>query len=821
MAIFWNEIEERAAKFAMKWKSREGKERQNAQSFLRDFLFCFGINDPLASGGSFEYKSPKSWGDDGYIDYFLPKKLIVEMKSIGADLKKAILQVRDYVVSLPADEMPALILVSDFEFFELTQRESGKTKVFRLSAFKKHVKQFAILAGYEPQRLRDDANLLAVNIAASEKMAKLHEALEHCGYEGHELEVILVRLLFSMFAEDTGIFVQDDFLNYVENSKEDGSDLGPRLIRLFEVLNIAPEKRAQRSNLPQDLRPFQYIDGSIFSELLETPDFDRRMRQTLIDCALFDWSQISPAIFGSMFQGILDPTARRDFGAHYTSEENILKLLNPLFMDELWAKFEAVKADPRRLADFHQDLARLRILDPACGCGNFLILAYREIRRLELEILKMQRKTGQRVLDVTLLSRIDVDQFYGIEIQEFPSQVARVAMWLMDHLMNIELSDTFGQNYARLPLKQSATIVFGNALPYDWQSLLPAGEHFDFIIGNPPYNGARMMSAEQKADLISIFKNVKNAGNLDYVCAWFKKAAEMMHNTATRTAFVTTNSISQGEQVAILWKPLFDMGMEIDFAYQTFKWSNEAKGKAAVHCVIVGFSHGGVAKEKQIFGEEGKAKKVKQINGYLLNAPHIAIESRNSPLCAVPSMGIGNKPIDGGYYLFTLDEMTDFIAKEPVSAKYFRPWLGSDEFINGYFRYCLWLGEASPKELRQMPESLKRVSAVKTFRLASKSVGTRKIAEKPTRFHVENMPIHNYILIPRVSSEKRSYIPMGFITVIRFCVNNSQRHALPLRHSDIFYSHGMDAHGLWTFGNALSILSNDCLQQFSMARAKR
>ncbi len=486
------------------------------------------------------------------------------------------------------------------------------------------------------------------------------------------------------------------------------------------------------------------------------------MRQTLLDCCAFDWNKISPAIFGAMFQGVMDKKQRRELGAHYTSEENILKLINPLFMDALWREFDRVKAVPARLDAFHHKIASLKFLDPACGCGNFLIITYRELRLLELEILKMKTNTGQRHLDISTMLKVSVEQFYGIEYEDFPCQIAQVGMWLMDHQMNLRVADMFGMYYARLPLTQSATIVHANALRMDWEDVVPAKE-LSYILGNPPFVGARIMSAEQKDDLLHVFEDTKNAGNLDYVCCWYKKAVEIMQkNRRISTALVSTNSIAQGEQVAILWKPFFDKGIHIHFAYRTFKWSNEAKGKAAVHCVIVGF---GMQKQTDNFIVNNDTRhKAENINGYLIDASNICIESRKKPLCAVPEIGIGNKPIDGGYYLFTEAEKNEFVKKEPLSEKYFRKWLGSEEFINGKVRYCLWLGDCPPSELKSMPECLKRVDAVKQYRLASKSAPTRKLADKPRRFHVENMPTSEYIVIPEVSSENRYYIPLGFLS---------------------------------------------------------
>ncbi len=785
--LSWEEIEDRAANFRKAWEKQKGAERQQAQSFLRDFLSVFGVENPLENDGEFEHKCPKEVGDDGYIDYFLPKKLIVEMKSKGKDLGKAFEQVKDYVFHLPADEMPELVLVCDFDKFELYHRTTAEHVSFRLKDIRKYVRHFANIAGYETQRIYDEQ--FEVNVEAAMKMAKIHDALKEFGYEGHELEVYLVRLLFCMFAEDTGIFPQFSFINYNQNSKQDGADLSLRLHQLFEILDMPPEKRAKRAILAADLKQFAYVDGGLFHEILHTPDFNEKMRQTLIDCCLFDWSRISPAIFGSMFQGIMDPEQRREIGAHYTSEENILKVINPLFMDDLWAEFERVKSTPKKLEPFHEKIAHLRILDPACGCGNFLITTYKELRRLELEIIKMKYPSRQRLLDVSPLIKVSIEQFYGIEILEFPCEVARTGMWLVEHLMNREVGEWFGMAYADLPLKRSAHIYCENALRHDWQDLLKddkeysADLKFDYIIGNPPYVGARYMNPSQKDDLAQVFGNQKNAGNLDYVTCWVKRAADdMAIHSNTRTAFVMTNSVTQGETPANLWQPLFDNGLHIDFAWRTFKWTNEGRGKAAVHCVIVGFSRFDKQERKTIFDEQidkrdGKELKqilkqhCKQINAYLVDAPCISVLSRNKPLCNIPEIGIGNKPIDGGNYLFLDDEKDAFVNAEPASEKYFKRWYGSDEFINNRPRWCLWLGDCEPADLRKMPECMKRVQAVQKFRLASKSDGTRKLAQRPTRFHVENMPKQNYIVIPEVSSEKRKYIPVGYMSPDVLCSN--------------------------------------------------
>lgn len=758
MSLTWESIQGNAIAFVTRWKDASNEEAQ-AQSFTTDFLKVFGIDDPEKTG-DFEYKVSLDEGRTGYIDYLWKKKLAIEMKSRGKDLNKAYTQLKEYVFHLPDEDMPDMLMVCDFATIVLHSRTTGEKFSFKTKDLRKHIKRFADIAGYETTRIYE--NQIDVNVKAAEKMARLHDALKEYGYEGHCLEVYLVRILFCLFADDTGIFPDSSFANYIENSREDGSDLSSRLAQLFEILNCSDVIRAKRKLLTPTLLQFRYINGGLFAQSLPFADFNAKMRQTLLNCCAFDWNKISPAIFGAMFQGVMDKKQRRELGAHYTSEENILKLINPLFMDALWREFDRVKAVPARLDAFHHKIASLKFLDPACGCGNFLIITYRELRLLELEILKMKTNTGQRHLDISTMLKVSVEQFYGIEYEDFPCQIAQVGMWLMDHQMNLRVADMFGMYYARLPLTQSATIVHANALRMDWEDVVPAKE-LSYILGNPPFVGARIMSAEQKDDLLHVFEDTKNAGNLDYVCCWYKKAVEIMQkNRRISTALVSTNSIAQGEQVAILWKPFFDKGIHIHFAYRTFKWSNEAKGKAAVHCVIVGF---GMQKQTDNFIVNNDTRhKAENINGYLIDASNICIESRKKPLCAVPEIGIGNKPIDGGYYLFTEAEKNEFVKKEPLSEKYFRKWLGSEEFINGKVRYCLWLGDCPPSELKSMPECLKRVDAVKQYRLASKSAPTRKLADKPRRFHVENMPTSEYIVIPEVSSENRYYIPLGFLS---------------------------------------------------------
>ncbi len=482
--LTWDEIQANAIAFSKKWKDAHNEEAQ-AQGFEIEFLRVFGVNEPMLVG-DFEYKVPLSSGKTGYIDYVWKGKIAIEMKRRGKDLGLAFHQLQTYMQHLPEEEIPDLWLVCDFENMRLCRRSTNEIWNFKTKDLRKHIKRFADIAGYETERVREDQ--VEVNRKAAEKMAKLHDALKSHGYEGHELEVYLVRLLFCLFADDTGIFPQDSFLHYIEQSKPDGSDLSERISKLFEVLNMPEDIRAKRILLADELKQFRYINGGLFGTILPMAEFDQKMRQALIDCVNYDWNKISPAIFGAMFQGVMDKDQRRELGAHYTSEENILKLINPLFMDELWKEFDRVKTSPAALDRFHDKLARLKFLDPACGCGNFLIITYRELRALELEVLKMKVNTNQLVLDISPMLKVNVEQFYGIEYEDFPCQIATVGMWLIDHQMNLRASELYGKFYYRLPLTQSATIINGNALRIDWETVVPKRE-LSYILGNPPFVG--------------------------------------------------------------------------------------------------------------------------------------------------------------------------------------------------------------------------------------------------------------------------------------------------------------------------------------------
>jgi hypothetical protein len=664
---------------------------------------------------------------------------------------------------LQEEEIPVLWMACDFESIRLYRKSTNETWNFKTKDLHKNVKKFADIAGYETERVREDR--VEVNVKAAEKMAKLHDALKSHGYDGHDLEVYLVRLLFCLFADDTGIFPQDNFYRYIEKSKPDGSDLSDRIARLFEVLNMHDEIREKKTLLVEELKQFRYINGGLFNDRLPPADFNMKMRQTLLDCMDFDWSQISPAVFGAMFQGVMDSTQRRELGAHYTSEENILKLINPLFLDDLWKEFDRVKTDPTALSRFHEKIARLEFLDPACGCGNFLIITYRELRMLELKILEMKHSSRPMKLDISQLLKVNVEQFYGIECEDFPCQIATVGMWLVDHQMNQKASEQFGIQHVRLPLTQSATIIHGNALRMDWNEVVPKNE-LNYIFGNPPFLGYSNQSEEQKEDILSVYldangKPYPTAGKIDYVAAWYYKAAKYLQGTQIRVAFVSTNSITQGEQVAAVWKPLFELfNIHIDFGYRTFKWSNEAKGKAAVHCVIVGFSS--EYNGKKIIYDGNEKIKAKNINPYIVDAVTIFIESRKKPLCDVPVMSTGNRPADGGHLIIEETDLANFIKTDPFSEKYIRRFMGSEEYINNKKRWCLWLVGVLPEDLRRMPEVMKRIAACKKDRENAPDEGRRKLAASPALFRETNNP-DAYIAIPRVSSEQRRYIPIGFM----------------------------------------------------------
>jgi hypothetical protein len=814
MALSWNEIKDRALRFTKEWEG-ESRERAEKDSFWNDFFNVFGISRRRLA--TFEEPVKKLNKHQGFIDLFWKGTLLVEHKSKGKSLDGAFEQASDYFHGIKDHELPKYVLVSDFENFRLYDLEERTEHNFSLAEFHKNIKLFGFIAGYQKRTFKDEDE---VNIAAAELMGKLHDQLEDSGYTGHDLEAYLVRLLFCLFADDTGIFEKDTFKEFIElKTAEDGSNLGAMLAQFFQVLNTPREKRM--SSLDEHLAAFPYVNGKLFEEFLMIPSFNSRMRDILLQCSSLNWGKISPAIFGSMFQSVMDPKERRNLGAHYTSEKNIQKLIKPLFLDELWEEYHKIKGNKKQLLEFHVKLGRLKFLDPACGCGNFLIITYREMRLLEIEVIKTLFRfegikfgeSGYAQVPISQFLKVEVDQFYGIEYEEFPVRIAEVAMWLIDHKMNLRISEEFGLYFARLPLKKSAKIFHGDALNIDWQSLLnpintidviakhaniyivnePAAEYktvnvqsetvkfhyggkpeenpeikFDFILGNPPFIGAKVMSSFQREAVVKEFEGSQGSGTVDYVTAWYIKSAKYIQDSNIKAAFVSTNSIVQGEQVSILWGQMLNKyKIKIHFAHRTFKWNNEARGKAAVYCVIVGFASFDVSKKliydyDDVKGDPNEIT-VKHINPYLLDAKDVFVTKRSTPICDVPKLSFGNMPLDGGNLFLNESEKESLISKYPQASKYLKRVFGSEEFLYNKTRYCLWLENAQPNELRQIPEILERIEAVRKFRLASIAPSTQKFASIPGLFRDRRLP-KTYVVVPKVSSEKRKYIPLGFFT---------------------------------------------------------
>jgi len=764
MALSWNEIKDRALNFSKEWADTSNEDA-DAKPFLVEFFNVFGISSKRVA--TFEHRVKKLDEKDGYIDLLWKGTILIEMKSRGKNLDKAYQQAIDYTHGLKQHELPKYILVSDFDIFRLYDLEEDKHIEFKLDDLINNVQHFGYMLGYQKKIYKEQD---PANIKAAELMGKLHDRLKEIGYTGHPLEVYLVRILFLLFSEDTTIFDKQQFQDYLEQRTcEDGSDLAGKLQELFQVLNtpIVDEGKGKRfTTLDAQLAEFPYINGNLFAEILPMASFDSKMRQALLDCCQIDWSKISPAIFGSMFQSVMNPTERRNLGAHYTSETNILKLIKPLFLDELWQKFASVKDNKNKLPEFHQELSTLKFLDPACGCGNFLVITYRELRLLEIEVLRALYKSGERFLSIEDIIFLNVDQFYGIEYEEFPARIAEVAMWLIDHQMNMLISNEFGQYFARLPLKKAAKIVHGDALEVGWENIIAPNE-LSYILGNPPFIGSKIMKQSQRDQIVKQFENSDGSGVLDYVTGWYIKAAKYIQDTTIKVAFVSTNSIVQGEQTSILWGQMLNRyNIKIHFAHRTFKWSNEAKGNAAVYCVIIGFASYDMT-SKSIFEYEdikGEAHelKVKNINPYLVDAKDIFIGKRRSSICNVPTISFGSMPNDGGNFLFTDEEKNEFCKQDPKAENFFKPLISAHEFINGHKRWCLWLKNANPSELKEAKLVPDRIENVRKIRSASNRQATQKLAAFPTLFGEDRQPKSDYVLIPRHSSENRKYIPMGF-----------------------------------------------------------
>lgn len=781
-----------AKEFAEYWKDK-GYEKGQSQKFWIDLLQnVYGVEN-ATHFISFEDQVhiDKSTGFiDGYIE---STKVMIEQKSLGKDLRKAIKQsdgtflnpfqqAKRYIVELPVDKHPRWVITCNFSEFLIydMNKPNGEPEQILLKDLPKEYYRLQFLVDTGNENLKKE---MEISLKAGDLVGKLYDAIlkQYKNPESEEtlksLNMLCVRLVFCLYAEDAGIFGQHEmFGDYLKQFSP--KDARKALIELFQVLDTKPENRDPY--MEDDLAAFPYVNGGLFAdENIEIPRFTEEIVDLLVNKASagFDWSEISPTIFGAVFESTLNPETRRSGGMHYTSLENIHKVIDPLFLDELKAELEEIKAlkvaktRAQRLQEYRKKLSQLTFLDPAAGSGNFLTETYISLRRLENDALYEEHR-GQMMLggegEYNPI-QVSIGQFYGIEINDFAVTVAKTALWIAESQMMQETEKLMQINLNFLPLKSYANIVEGNALRIDWESVVPK-EKLNYIMGNPPFVGARLMNTVQKDDVLSIFDGVKNNGNLDYVSCWYKKAADMMTGTEIRTALVSTNSITQGEQVAILWKNLFEHGVHIDFAYRTFRWDSEASLKAHVHCVIVGFSKASNQKPKRIF-DDGSVKIAKNINGYLIESDNIVIESRTNPICKVNTIRMGNQPIDDGNYIFTEEEMAEFIRIEPKSKPYFHLFYGSREFINRIPRYCLWLGDCSPKELHSMPECMKRIENVRQFRLSSKRASTLRLADTPTRFQTENMPTTNYIVIPEVSSQNRRYVPMGFMTPDIMCSN--------------------------------------------------
>ena len=779
-----------AAKNFVNYWSSKGYEKGESQSFwlslLRDIL---GVEKPETI---IRFEDKVMLDHTSFIDGIISSThVLIEQKSADKNLRKAIKQsdgsyltpfqqAKRYSAELPYSERPRWIVTCNFREFLIYDMEkpTGEPESILLNDLPKEYYrlQFLIDTGNESVRKEMEISIKAgelVGVLYDEILKQYKDPTSESTLKS--LNMLCVRIVFCLYAEDSGLFGEHlKFHNYIKGFAV--KDVRRAIIDLFKVLDTKPEERDPY--MDETLASFPYVNGGLFAdENIEIPQFNEQIVQLLLRNASenFDWSEISPTIFGAVFESTLNPETRRSGGMHYTSIENIHKVIDPLFLDDLREELAQIKdiriekTRTRKLEEYRKKLSSLTFLDPACGSGNFLTETYISLRRLENEALKIIHG-GQIVLGFDDLIKVSIGQFYGIEINDFAVTVAKTALWIAESQMMKETEEIVNMNLDFLPLKSYANIVEGNALRIDWESVVPK-DKLNYIMGNPPFVGARLMSPSQKSDLFFVFGSKwKNAGNLDYVACWYKKCADFIKGTSVRVALVSTNSVSQGESVANLWKPLFADGVHFDFAHRTFRWDSEASIKAHVHCVIIGFSTAPNSKPKVIYSSE-RPQIVRNINGYLLNAENIFVESRNKPLCDIPPIGIGNKPIDGGNYLFTEEQKDEFVKKEPLSEKWFRPWIGSDEFINRYYRYCLWLGDCPPNELRKMPECMKRVQAVREYRLSSPSAGTVKLADTPTRFHVENMPKSNYIVIPEVSSEKRKYVPMGFLSPEILCSN--------------------------------------------------
>jgi len=771
MRLTWPEIRARAAKFSDDHQL-DHYEKGQTQTFYNEFFECFGVDRKQVA--VYEQRVKNLPQDrKGFIDLFMPGKLIVEQKSAGLDLRVANDQALDYYEGLPEAIKPRYILTCDFQRFELLDLETRREWRFPLADLKKHVEAFAFIVGVETRQFR---NQKPANPKASELLGKLHRQLEEDGYSGHKLQLLLVRLLFILFADDTGIWPKDQFLVWLEQrTQPDGRDLGEKLTALFGVLDTAADDR--QASLDADLNAFPHINGALFAERIDTASFNNALRDILLDASVFDWGSVSPAIFGSLFESVIDKVTRRKQGAHYTPEEAIQKVIGPLFLDDLYAEFEVLKARKdgaraKALAAYHDKIAALTFFDPACGAGNFLVVAYREMRELERLLLREIHppESRQLVLDVTLLSKLNVNRCYGIEIDEFPSQIAQVALWMTDHIANTNLGDDFGKPFARVPLVTAPNIRHGDALEIDWADVLPPAE-CSYVFGNPPFIGSKMQSETQRAQVRRIAQLGGSGGTLDYVAAWFLKAGTYLAGGGYWPHCLCRDQFDLSGRTgrAIMAKAVSRTPLEIAFAHRTFVWP----GRAAVHCVIVGLAQrGDEPVEKRLFSYSwnGKGAAVETrhaaLTAYLFDASEVdrfrVVNESTSPLSPRPAIQFGNMPNDDGNLIISPVERAQIVADSPALADFILPLIGAKDFINGGVRYCLWLKDAPPNLLNTSPAVAERIRKNRAYRSKSTRSGTRKLASFPSVFGEIRHNDRPFVLIPRHSSERREYVPMGF-----------------------------------------------------------
>ena len=773
-AINWEKIRVRATKFVEKWHG-ETSETAEAQSFWNDFFEIFGRTRRGIAFYEFQARRyEKRQGKlqstvAGRIDMLWPGVLAVEHKSAGKSLDEGEKQLYVYINDLPDDLKPAFGLVCDFSHFRLINISAKTVHDFRLSDLPSKAELFGFFIEHEKKIF---ALELQANHDAAELMGDLYDAMKSHGHY-KDIDLFLMRVLFCLFADDTGIWEKDLFLSHVEQyTGEDGTMTGAVLAEIFGVLNMCEKNRPH--TLSSALAKFPYINGGLFSERIDIVSFDQGMRSVLLEACRFDWKKISPDIFGALFQSVRDVEARRTGGEHYTSEENILKIIRPLFLDNMEKEIRRANGNRAKLQKLHDKIATVCFLDPACGCGNFLIVAYRELRRLEMEIL-LRLYPNIKTLDIGALCRVNVDQFYGMEIDSFPANIAQTALWMVDHQMNLEISNFFGNYFTRIPLTVSPRIHCINALRTEWTNIV-SPEDVSYILGNPPFVGKQYRTKSQREDMAMVFKGADGTGTLDYVASWYMKTARYIQGTDIQCAYVSTNSITQGDQVAPLWGALYGEGAKIRFAYRSFKWSNEESNVAMVSVVIIGFSQY-KPKAYHIYeydSETGQTHKFNaaNINAYLYDAADVLVKSSSSPLCQVPKIIFGSMPNDDGNLLLTEEERRTLIESDSRAASFVRPIIGAQEFLSGEKRWCIWLDGAEPSAFRGIAGIKARLKEVEKYRLRSVRSATQQLAQAPHLFGEIRQPASTYIMIPLNSSEYRKYIPIGFVKKRNIVLNS-------------------------------------------------